>query len=417
MCEMEIDELLADLEEQRHVYCYGTGTFGRVCAAYLLQNQISMNGFVVSKAEGTSRVMGKGVFVLEDLQDEDEDAFFVVSVAAKHRKAIEENLRRNGKTNYYFLTEEMIHYMRQNNRYDLPGNCRRNINVLMYHRVNLLPNYAYPLGIPPEEFERELKYLKEHYAVISSEDDWTQAEENSVVLTFDDGYADFHQYVLPLLHKYEVPATIFVSTAHIENGDEFFWDILERILFQTSLHHVHARGREYSLDSEHAKREMCFQIRNMLLNMSYEERRKFLHSLADDMRVDISSRAAYRSMNKGELSELGASPYVTIGGHTVTHSALSRQAAEMQKWEIEDSKAYLEHIIGREITVFSYPFGDFDDLAVSVVQECGYQKAFTVQRGLVDGRTDRYRLPRNSIVGVGEIGFPHLLDECWSLYQ
>ena len=49
-------------------------------------------------------------------------------------------------------------------------------------------------------------------------------EENSIVVTFDDGYLDVLQNAVPILERYQIPATIFVVTGNL--GEPFWWDRL-----------------------------------------------------------------------------------------------------------------------------------------------------------------------------------------------
>lgn len=70
--------------------------------------------------------------------------------------------------------------------------------VLMYHSVGDNGEF---FTVPVHEFERQLRYIKNH--------------QHRVVLTFDDGYEDNYTSVFPLLKRYQVPAKIFVATSFI----------------------------------------------------------------------------------------------------------------------------------------------------------------------------------------------------------
>ena len=71
------------------------------------------------------------------------------------------------------------------------------------------------------EFEQRIIYLKKHYNFIRLEDyitaleDGSTIEENAVVLTFDDGFKDVINSAYPLLKKYNVPFSIFVTTGMV----------------------------------------------------------------------------------------------------------------------------------------------------------------------------------------------------------
>lgn len=414
---MNVEELLDNLKKAHHIFCYGAGLWGRICCVYLRERGISVEGFVVSGQACEEQVIGKPVYSFEFLPYPCEECTFILSVAEKTQPEIVENLMNVNVSKYYALTKDLIEEMRRENSYQISEAGNTYINVLMYHRVNLLPNYAYQLSASPDVFEAHLKYLKTHYHVIGTADDWTTVQEQSVALTFDDGYADFYQFVFPLLKKYDIPATVFVSTENIDTGKEFFWDTLERLIFQSKVECFRLRQKEHSLRGAEERKEICFQIRNMMLNMRANERETFLEELSEKVRTDTQPREAYRSMSREELKRLADSPLVTIGGHTVTHCSLSAQDADLQKWEIEESKRFLENVIQQELRVFSYPFGHFNSTAIVATKESGYQKAFTVEHGLATARTDSYLIPRNSIGGVHDDEFGQFLRECWYIYQ
>ena len=101
---------------------------------------------------------------------------------------------------------------------------------LLYHRVNPIPDDIYHLTVSPHNFEEQIRYLKDHFPILRFEEDWTRGGQDGVVITFDDGYGDNHEYALPVLEKYHVPATIFVSTGYVDSGREYWWDEIARVL-------------------------------------------------------------------------------------------------------------------------------------------------------------------------------------------
>ena len=110
--------------------------------------------------------------------------------------------------------------------------------VLLYHRVFRPTIDAQLLSVYPENFEQHLIFLKENYELISTQ---TLKERiitknltnRSICLTFDDGYFDNFSEALPLLQKYQIPATIFVCTGNIDTENEFC-DIKENLLLSNT---------------------------------------------------------------------------------------------------------------------------------------------------------------------------------------
>ncbi len=94
--------------------------------------------------------------------------------------------------------------------------------ILTYHSISneIEPDET----VTPEEFERQLQYIKKNYKVIPLEEAieclQTDIEKisGSIVITFDDGYSDNYYNAYPLLKKHNFPATIFLITGFIENN-------------------------------------------------------------------------------------------------------------------------------------------------------------------------------------------------------
>ena len=90
----------------------------------------------------------------------------------------------------------------------------------------------------------------------------------------------------------------------------------------------------------------------------------------------------------------------TIGGHTVSHSRLTKIPHNELIFEIGENKKQLERAIGQKIIFFAYPFGDkqsFNKLIVEEVEKAGYQYGFTILPGFNKLKTNSYLLHRDSV--------------------
>lgn len=108
------------------------------------------------------------------------------------------------------------------------------VPVIMYHSVKYEKDN--PVRIPKENFESQMKYLKDNgYTTLSLDELYDFFEKNvpvpkkSVVLTFDDGYKDNYENAYPILKKYGFKATIFVITNCIGTGEYLTSDELKEL--------------------------------------------------------------------------------------------------------------------------------------------------------------------------------------------
>lgn len=89
----------------------------------------------------------------------------------------------------------------------------------MYHSVGDNEEF---FTVPKKEFDCQMKYLSENNFNVVSVSELVELVEKkllipvkTIAITFDDGYEDNYLNALPILNKYNFPATIFVSTANL----------------------------------------------------------------------------------------------------------------------------------------------------------------------------------------------------------
>jgi peptidoglycan/xylan/chitin deacetylase (PgdA/CDA1 family) len=99
-----------------------------------------------------------------------------------------------------------------------------------------------------------------------------------------------------------------------------------------------------------------------------------------------------------QLREMAASG-ITIGGHTLSHPDLTRLKPVDVMREVAESKAILEHGIGRPVHFFAYPSGRYNQQVVEALKAAGYQGAVTVNHSLRHDLTDRFTLGRVRVSG------------------
>ena len=298
--------------------------------------------------------------------------------------------------------------------------------ILLYHRVVELSSDPYLLGVKPQRFAEHLEILRKHGRPMRLHQ-LAQALRDgnlphwAVVVTFDDGYADNLYTAKPLLERFDVPATIFVTTGYIGREREFWWDELERLLLQPGTLpetlRLNIRGDfcEWKLGETICYSEEDYQqhrswnvakvaptIRHHLYSSLYQrllllpevERSKVLDELLRWAGKEPMARRSHQLVSSDEVVRLSEGGVIEIGAHTVTHPVLSGLPAAVQRDEIVESKAHLTRILGRRVTSFAYPYGDYTTETAAIVQEAGFDSACSTFTGIVRRGANHFELPR-----------------------
>src|SRR5262245_51571997 len=99
--------------------------------------------------------------------------------------------------------------------------------VLMYHSVSPYQHDPYRITVSPERFAQQMNWLRRWGLTGVTLRGLLEARRcgdrrRLVGLTFDDGYADFAEYVLPVLAHHGFAATVFVVAGRL--GGHNAWD-------------------------------------------------------------------------------------------------------------------------------------------------------------------------------------------------
>jgi len=286
------------------------------------------------------------------------------------------------------------------NMIDLP------VVVLLYHRINSLPEDPYFLAVTPDNFRDQLLFLKQSFDIVRFGEDWSGLKRPSAAITFDDGYADNLIHALPVLEEVGAPATFFVSTGIIGTAEEFWWDELERIVLgdqpfpETFELNDSLFGKAWPTGSVSDRRKLCGKLHRLMFNIDAERRCTWLGQLRQWAGAGEEGREVNRAMTIEELQSLANSKWVTVGAHTVSHTLLSALPIAEQQREINASKKQLENWLGHEVTVFSYPFGrrsDYTNDTVNICRKAGFVRAAANFPGQAHKWTDPFQVPRQTV--------------------
>jgi CelD/BcsL family acetyltransferase involved in cellulose biosynthesis/peptidoglycan/xylan/chitin deacetylase (PgdA/CDA1 family)/ubiquinone/menaquinone biosynthesis C-methylase UbiE len=279
--------------------------------------------------------------------------------------------------------------------------------ILMYHRVTALPSDTYGLAVHPERFREHLEILQRNYCPLALDELVEAARvgdipDDAVAITFDDGYLDNLTTASPLLVEAGLPATFFLTTDGLDEQREYWWDATERIFLgdqaiPSSLD-LYGDGRWVrSTATAQERAEAHTAINEVIRPASPAYQRRLLDRIVAWSGLHLAPRDTHRRLVTEEVRTLAARPLHTIGAHSARHLWLPTQTADVQRYEVRESKQTLERLLAKPIHTFAYPYGAVDELARSQVDEAGFTNAVTVRPGQVRTGTDRLLLPRIEI--------------------
>jgi len=329
------------------------------------------------------------------------------------------------------------------------GRFARQAVILTYHRIAEVRSDPWALCVRPQYFAEQLEVLRRDYHPLSLQQLTTvmrggDIPRRAVVVTFDDGYANNLSHAKPLLERYEIPATVFLTAGAVGHEREFWDDELDRLLLQPgtlpeALHlslsgrsfywqlgeaahyreeasQRHHRWRAWEEETPTARHVLYRSLYQLLLPLPDEERCQTLNDLRAWAGAEPVSRSTHRFLSREEVAALAQGGLIEIGSHTMTHPVLSECSAAAQRGEIEQSKARLEEALGHPVTSFAYPYGKpshYTAETVAIVREAGFDCACARFGGVVRRDTDPFQLPRFHIQDYGGEEFARQVSKCF----
>lgn len=298
--------------------------------------------------------------------------------------------------------------------------------ILMYHSISKPEIDPWELSVSPANFEQQLQVLQKRYSVSSVQDIVSGQQKgklkNSIAITFDDGYRNNFVTAKPLLEKYKLPATFFITSKSFDEGYIFWWDKLANIILKTPVlpgrfsMEIRNQNVDLSIEEESHLNENMEQLhqRWIYTDNPPTKRSTLYHRLWQLMQPlspgeighvlgEIETWAGkeipiinneYRLMTKDQLKALADYHLFEIGLHTVNHVALGYQLEEAQKQEIIQNQKDLEQIIQKKVTTIAYPYGDYNSRTLEIAEKVGLKAGFSVEYNLVFSFSNPFDLGR-----------------------
>ena len=293
---------------------------------------------------------------------------------------------------------------------------RERLTILCYHGISLSDEHEWNSSyyLDPTVFEDRMRMLRRGgYSVVSLDEGLKQLHAGtlpraSVAVTFDDGMYDFYLRAHPVLQRYEIPATVYLTTYYLDYNRPVFGPCCAYLLW---------KGRDKQLDlgrivpgkgtvdlASDGARQRAFRdiVRHASsARLSAEEKDALAASLARELGVDhaaVIEQRLLHVMNSGEVREL-ASRGIDFQLHTHRH----RTPLDREKFlrEINDNRTRIRELVGHDAVHFCYPSGFHRPEFLPWLEESGVISATTCDPGMATMDCPSLLLPR--IVDGGQL--------------
>jgi len=289
---------------------------------------------------------------------------------------------------------------------------QRRLLILGYHGISLTDEHEwdYRLYMSPTVFRERLELLKKSGCTVLPLAEGLERmykndlPEKAIVITFDDGTADFYTQAFPLLSEFHFPVTLYLTT---------FYSQYNRPVFDVACSYLLWKGRDKSLrfktligedvnvdlSSEQSrihslKKIQAYAGKN---EFSAEEKDVLLGHLANQLKVDYDQLLARRNLHLLNPREVKALAAQGVDVQLHTHRHRMPRNRELFLRELEDNRKIVHDLTGAKASHFCYPSGVYDSIFLPWLREAGIESATTCDLGL-------------ATVGENPLALPRLLD-------
>lgn len=255
--------------------------------------------------------------------------------------------------------------------------------VLVFHGIDKVGETKYNSRFVSEAyFKNFIQYISQHFNVISIDDFYAKKFKKNtlnIAITFDDGYFNNYKYAVPILEKYQIPASFYSTT--ISEEYSFLWaDFIDLISYYAKKKQIVFDGNTYI---KNKKNEFIFNgkiLKNRCKELPFCEIKKLFVLFKEDWQEiqKMSLSDYWQLMNNAQIKEIANHSLFTLGAHSKTHANLLKISISEAKQEIAQSKETLEAVCKKTMKEFAFPFGYYNDELVDYTKALGFSKILLV---------------------------------------
>ena len=297
--------------------------------------------------------------------------------------------------------------------------------IVMYHYVRPIKGSKFPeiKGLEKDSFIRQIEYFKNNFDFITVKQllnsiyNNDPIPENSIILTFDDGFKDHYFHVFPILKKWNIQGLFFppgqvieehkVSDVHkihfILANCKNLQDLVNEIFYILEPH-TNKFNREYFKTyastlpdtDRYDSKEIVIVKRWLQRDLPPELRKKCIDELFKKyVTEDEKTFSMNLYLSFGEIREMIDSG-MYFGSHGYSHDFLSYLSEQELDLELKNSMSFYHKINhNNNELIMCYPYGDYNETIIKKLKNLNFKAGLTVDLGdAILTRENSFKLKR-----------------------
>lgn len=284
----------------------------------------------------------------------------------------------------------------------------------MYHRISGIQTRGLYHGyidarivISEKKFSYQIEKIMDDYSIISLESlvgglNYVHTlPDNPCVITFDDGFHEMYDIVFPILKKFNITATFFISGDHIAGTNRVRWlDLYYHLLDQISESDINNNPAIKNIHPNlRNSNDVRATLKQVLRELPLEKKYQLLSGLEKilGLQVDIQSLNELLYLSPSHIVEMTKAG-MSFGAHGMAHQSMADMDPKIVMYEVRESIQKIRKLTGQKHVAFAYPFGGINSYTVETVK-------IVQENGAMCGCTSMPKMntPETSLFGLNRI--------------
>lgn len=274
---------------------------------------------------------------------------------------------------------------------------KNKLRILCYHGVSKLDEHKFIPGnfIQHETFKKRIEFLEGHnYNFLSLEEASKRQQNNehldeSIVLTFDDGFQTINDETFPYLKEKKLPVTLYVTTYYAQKPFPIFRISIQYLMWKSDELDFEVRGFKVNTKNYTSVWKLILDAES---NCSASEQNDILEEVQEVINLKLTADVirSFSILTIDEITELGNDFDIQLHTHRHIFPNDHKNATK----EINDNSEILSKINKVNLHHFCYPSGVWNKNQFPVLEQTGIKTATTCELSLATHKDHPFALPR-----------------------